>query len=202
MNGEWGKRDDSIEKFLKFLKSKPENDQFNAYVKVFVTELCPAFAAFRKALRSDDVALLTVARKILLPYLFTRGHHQFAPFVLREQILIHHRMPDQVRTWFQMFRLRKGQGHDWNLEESNRDLKSCVGHNNTEQSWDRVSAVNSVTAMAQKYVCEQTNVAPTRDEFSSSRNAMPLTYPSIKLIGHLARNKALKSMETCTRMGA
>ena len=201
MNEEWGKRDDSIENFLKFLKSKPDDDQFNTYVKVFVTELCPALAAFRKALRSDDVDSLTAARKILLPYLFTRGHHQFARFVLREEILIHHRMPDQVRTWFQTFRLRKGQGHDWNLEENNRDLKSCVGHNNTAQSWDRASAVNAVTVTAQKYVCEQTNVAPTRDEFSSSRNAMPLNEPSIKLIGHLVRNKALKSDGTMSEDG-
>ena len=193
MNEEWGKRADSIENFLEYLESKPEDDQYNAYVKVFVTELCPALAAFRKALRSDDVSLLTAARKILLPYLFTRGHHQFARFVLREEILIHHRMPDQVREWFQMYRLRKGQGHDWNLEENNRDLKSCVGHNNTEQSWDRASAVNAATAMAQNYVCEQTKVAPTRDEFSHTRNAMPLDEPSIKLIGHLVRNKALKS---------
>ena len=140
----------------------------------------PMLLIFKKAIRNDNLDVADSAMSYLLPLLWTRGHNQYGPEVIRDLVRYRHAAPNAIKLGRKYCALIDGSPVDERHEEMNRQLKiagmlnSEAGILFTSSMLDTIMAITKI--LSQQAKCP--NINPDlrdRVEYDLTRSVKDMT---------------------------
>lgn len=115
----------NFDEFWTWLNDSQNDRTFESNVHLWFY-VVPALALIQKGIRNGNHTVYSAAVKFLTSMIIMRGHRNYVFLVVRDFLQVEKLYPVEVKELFNEYFSVNGQGHDFNLEEQIKNLKSVL----------------------------------------------------------------------------